>query len=270
MKIAQSSINDLIEKSVTIYDTTSEPIKPINELFSKIKSSADFILSERYDVKDVGFNYWSKGKGKQRNAVSIGDRVLYSGQKQNPLDIPYIKGRDIDKYYKDIPTNYLRNNYKEYLEEGIDTFRFSSDVMENTEKIIYRQTANRIIATIDEDKLYNDKTIHCIIPKENGISKLYLLALLNSKLFEFLYRELSQENEGRAFSQVKTVYIKQLPIIIASNKEIETIEEIVKKMLDKRKNNREADISDEETELNKLIYKIYGLEQDDIKKIENV
>ena len=242
-------------------------IKPIHPLISKIIEKSNFILSEYYEVKDIGFNYWSKGRGKKRGD-SIGKRILYSGKQENIDDIPFLKGRDIDRFIKTEPGNFLRHNYMDMLNEG-DIFRFSPDIMVNTEKIIYRQTANKIIATIDEEGIYNDKTIHCIIPINKPIvNKLYLLALLNSRLFEFIYREISQEVEGRAFSQVKTVYVKQLPIVVAaketSDKIIALVEEI---MLKKQIGETTIDL---QNEIDDIVYKLYDIDkQESVELMEN-
>ena len=51
----------------------------------------------------------------------------------------------------------------------------------------------------------------------------YLLGLLNSKLFGFLYPQISKEESGRTFSQVKTTYIKKLPLVSEYNSTIANI-----------------------------------------------
>ena len=264
MRVAQENIYTFVDYVVSVNAASDEAIKPGNPLFQRILKKTTFHLEEKFDVKDVGFNYWSKGKGKVRGG-SIGSRVLYSGDKLHEDDTPYLKGRDIDRYWKGLPSNYLRHNYSEYLVEG-DTFRFSAEVMESKKKIIYRQTANRLIATVDDEGLYNDKTIHCIIPKVNDARHLYLLGLLNSHLFVYLYREISQETEGRAFSQVKTVYVKKLPIIIPEDEAVvDRIEELVKMILSQKKELESADTTTYEDEIDKLVYQTYGVSPAEIE-----
>jgi hypothetical protein len=84
---------------------------------------------------------------------------------------------------------------------------FSKDFFDKTPKIVYRQTSNKIIATIDVDKNCCDKTVHILV--NNEISKYdlrYVLGLLNSKLLNYYFNSYKDE-EGRAFAQVKTVTI---------------------------------------------------------------
>src|SRR5690606_14732513 len=118
--------------------------KPLNPLFGKLSNPDNYTnFDELFYIKDVGFNYWTAGKGKKRDGDSIGNRIFYSGDKKNPHDIEFIKGRDIRKWVICKPSNYLRNDYKDHLDPIRDTFRFSSEFLSITPKIVYRQTANR-------------------------------------------------------------------------------------------------------------------------------
>lgn len=172
-------------------------------------------------VKDVGFNYWTKGRGKKRGG-SIGSRVLYEGKQENPKDIPYLKGRDFNKYgFINEPHNWLKHDYKTYLNPKVDTFRFSPEFLENPQKIIYRQTSDRIIAHLDTNQHYLDKTVHLIVLKDEFKDKFdinYVLAIINSKLATYFYKENVKE-EGQDFAQVKTVQMKKIPICNATNVE---------------------------------------------------
>lgn len=200
-----------------------ESIIPKHSSYLKIKKSTKLKFDDVFLIKDVGFNYWSKGAGKTRSENSIGKRVFIK-EKENKLDIPFIKGTQIHPYFIQEPENYLRYNYEDYLDPDVDTFRFSKEILEVSPKICYRQTANRIIASIDYQSQLCDKTVHVIINKKDSNYNLEIITiLLNSELFLFLYKEISQESEGRAFSQVKTTYIKKLPLRYIDNKSFTTI-----------------------------------------------
>ncbi|MCC5924232.1 MAG: Eco57I restriction-modification methylase domain-containing protein, partial [Crocinitomicaceae bacterium] len=61
-------------------DSNSNEFIVLNPLVKKLNSHQKF---ENYLlIKDVGFNYWSKGRGKKRGD-SIGSRVFYKGIKEN-------------------------------------------------------------------------------------------------------------------------------------------------------------------------------------------
>lgn len=82
-------------------------------------------------------------------------------------------------------------------------------------KILIRQTASKIIATLDFDKYYPIDSIHTInikVESLNIINELkYLLGLLNSNLFKYLYNWKLDE-VGKVFPQIKKFNIEWMPI----------------------------------------------------------
>lgn len=186
-----------------------KPLSPIVEKVSKIEPK----LGDIAFVKDVGLNYWTKGRGKKRGD-SIGSRVLYEGAQKHEKDIQYLKGRNINRYFSQFENNWLKYDYEAYLEPEVDIFRFSPEFLERNEKIIYRQTSDKIIATLDCQKFYLDKTVHLIVLNEdyeNKFSLKYILAILNSKLASYFYQDIAKET-GRTFAQVMTFNMKKIPI----------------------------------------------------------
>ncbi len=160
-------------------------------------------------IKDVGFNYWSEGRGKVRGG-SIGDRVLYEGVQEHPSDVPYVKGSNFNRYTDITYNNFLRHDYESRLVPG-DTFRFTPKFLTAHPKVIYRQTSSKLIGTLDRVGYHTDKTVHSITNRDGvDVNPAALLAIFNSKLLNYFYTRLTEE-AGRAFAQVKTVNIKPLP-----------------------------------------------------------
>lgn len=202
--IMKSGIENIIGK-IKINTVDFKVKNQVQEKVEKYPKFEDYFL-----VKDVGFNYWSVGRGKIRGE-SVGSRILYSGEKLNEKDIPYIKGSNFNKYSEISCSNYLKYNYTEFLNEN-DIFRYSPEILEIKPKIVYRQTSSELVGTLDEKGLYSDKTVHCIVNKENiNFNLKYVLVIFNSKLLNYLYKQDTLES-GRAFAQVKTVNVKKLPI----------------------------------------------------------
>lgn len=251
LKSSLNTIKGTIEKG-------SLEFIPDNTILKKLSSLKN--IDNYFYVKDVGYNYWSKGRGKQRGD-SIGDRIFYSGTRIDKKDYPYIKGSSFSKYSKFIITNYMRYNYKDFLGEN-DTFRYSKDILETSPKLVYRQTSSNLISTIDFDRLHTDKTIHCIVPKDNNIIDLkFLMTNFNSKLFNYIYNLFSEE-EGRTFAQVKTINVKKLPIKEISKIEQEPFIAKANKMLELNKKLQETKQNfTNELKLEKLPIKLQKFEE---------
>jgi type I restriction-modification system DNA methylase subunit len=186
-----------------------------NVILNKFKNIK--VFDDYFFIKDVGFNYWSVG-GEKTKGNSIGDRVLYKGVKENNDDISYTKGSNFNRYSGIENENYLRFNYKDFLNEN-DTFRFSEELLKTKPKLIYRQTSSSLISTIDFDGNYCDKTVHIIINREKiNINYSFIMCLFNSSLLNYFYKLLTEET-GRAFAQVKTINVKKLPFIETKNQQ---------------------------------------------------
>lgn len=242
-----------------------------DEILSKIYEKNKVVtLDSCFLIKDVGFNYWTEGKGKKRDGDSIGSRILYSGIQENNMDTPFIKGKNINKYHIEKPNNYLKHNYKSFLDPTKDTFRFTKELFEESPKIVYRQTASNIIAALDSNKSYLDKTVHIVVNKQKDtLTDLkYVLSLLNSKLYSYLYTNISQEEEGRTFAQVKTTYIKKLPIKVIPTSVQLHYTNIVDKILEMKKDNHVTDTTELENQIDILVYKLYELTYDEVKIID--
>jgi len=135
-------------------------------------------------------------------------------------------------------------------------------------KIVFPDIALESRFVFDEKGFYPDATLF-IIPLEDK----YLLGLLNSKLIWFYLSKHcpvigSEKNRGRL--RLKSVYIKKLPVFtdISSNKM--KIENIVDQILTSKKANPEADTSTLEREIDELVYKLYGLTEEEIKIVDGV
>ncbi|MCZ7638620.1 MAG: N-6 DNA methylase [Verrucomicrobia bacterium] len=187
LHVAASSATSFQTTAFQITGASEEPFKSLNPILQRSLRRRGFAeLDSHFFVKDVGFNYWTEGRGKTRGQNSIGDRVFYAGQQLNERDMPFLKGRDIHKWHIQEPSNFLRHNYERLLNDA-DTLRYSSEFLSLKPKVVYRQTANTIIAAIDSAGSFVDKTVHLIVPRQNwnACSPRLLVALLNSKLFAY-------------------------------------------------------------------------------------
>lgn len=257
------------------------PANPLAEKLREWKPKLDDVAW----VKDVGLNYWTKGRGKVRGG-SIADRTMYKGERQHPEDTPYLTGRDINRYSLSFGNRWLRHDYQDRLDPRVDTLRFSPEFLER-EKMIYRQTADRIIATLDPNGMLTNKTLHLVVLRDewrNVMDLLYVLGILNSSAMNCLYRAISQE-EGRAFAQVKIFRMKQMPIRVidpfdsGEKARHDRMVDLVGGMLtlhqqlaaakmaqDRTLIQRQIDATDRQ--IDRLVYELYELTDEEIKIVE--
>lgn len=106
----------------------------------------------------------------------------------------------------------------------------------------------------------------------------YVLGIFNSKLLNYCCKA-SVEEEGRAFAQLKTIYIKRLPFVIASEQIekqmlilvdnlLKLNKELQKTKLEAHCNQLQRAIDHSEKKIDKMVYGLYGLSEEEIKIIE--
>ncbi|SCW71964.1 TaqI-like C-terminal specificity domain-containing protein [Mucilaginibacter sp. NFR10] len=135
---------------------------------------------------------------------------------------------------------------------------------EKDEKIIWGLTADKWAFAYDDQKHYLPSNGY-ILTSESVPIKL-LLALLNSKLLNYYFGFIGIMTAGGAFT-LKHSTIQKMPIIVSNSPQ--QIIAIVDEILLKKKASISADIRDLEWDLNKLIYQLYSLSDDEISIIEN-
>lgn len=92
------------------------------------------------------------------------------------------------------------------------------------------------------------------------------MALLNSKLFNYIY-EKKFKSTKKVFSEIQARSVGELPV--KRNGEIEAqIVIYVDEAIQAKKQNFNKDISTIESKIDKLIYEIYGLNEEQIQMVE--
>lgn len=135
-------------------------------------------------------------------------------------------------------------------------------------KILTRQTADEIIAAYDNNAEYfYANTLHGTAIIDKKFDPIFVLAILNSKLTTWFYRSTTDE-EGKTFAQIKIELLRQLPIPNVDTDHQKTITKIANQILAAKKNDPTVDTSSLETEINRLVYKLYDLTGDEIAIVE--
>ena len=99
---------------------------------------------------------------------------------------------------------------------------------------------------------------------DSDYSLKYILALINSKLFQYLMYKLTFEKTEGAFTKAKIFHYYELPVKIKSSTEQQPIITLVDRILAAKKSNPLADTTVEEHEIDHLVYHLYDLTYDEV------
>ena len=128
---------------------------------------------------------------------------------------------------------------------------------------------NRIIATLDEENYLCTNTLRIGLLKNANYSLEFILALLNSKLINYIFLKLFLNKDIYAYQLEKT------PIVAFKDdtfqKQISQVEKFSKSLLDL---NKEGEIDQNKikhavNKIDELVYELYELSKEEIQIIES-
>ena len=203
------------------------------------------------------------GKGKPpQTRETVNTKPYVSNIKIDEQFVPLLRGSLMNRYQ--ILWN---NNYFIKFGNWLAEPRYSADY-EAPEKIIIRQTGDHLNATLDSNQFIVRDNLYTIIPKNANMNLCFILGLLNSRFLNWYYQNVLNYEKGEALAQVKRGHIAQLPIPDVEKPRQEPLISLVKEILQQKKEKPTADTSALETEIDKLVYKLYGLTDEEISIIE--
>ena len=221
------SVSSTLKTPASIFGITEEEFRLIEKL-RKVSVTIDNIAEEMASGISTGGD----------KIFRIPKDFAEQNNFENEILKPVLVGGEIDKYsnlntehlviYTDRATDIdtfpsIRDylfDFKEKLEKrseaksgimpwyALNRQRYS--LLFEEEKIIMRQTSDRIRATIDSSGFYViDSILVFKKTKKTEFNYNYLLSILNSTITDFLYTKFTQEG-GRTFAQVKPLNVRKL------------------------------------------------------------
>lgn len=260
--IKTKNLTTFISKEFNEKETTIDKIKNTeNYNFLFVDEKETQILTKLFSHKNLS-EFAFLGRGEEMGKKSEKIKTIAT---KNTL--PFISGDDFGRYLMKKVINYIdENDIKKDISKLYG------------EKIIVRQVGKNITATIDELKCVTPQSVYTIVPNDKLPIK-YLLALLNSKLFNFIYQKKYRTKE--IFPRILLENLKSLPINVNNVKSQQSeIIKFVDQLLHLNKDKQNATLPNQlemienrityaEDKINQIIYELYELTDDEIKIIEN-
>ncbi|MEK7130372.1 MAG: N-6 DNA methylase [Patescibacteria group bacterium] len=249
--------------------------KDKSAILDKISENSKTLDS--FSIVKAGLKAYETGKGKPAQTDTMkNNRVYHSKSKESNDYGKYLEGKDVKRY--GINWGGLWLKYGECLAAPRDEKLFTSP------RILVRQIPSppphSINAVFTKEYLLNDIN-SMIIYDFNGIDPLFTLAVLNSKITTFWFVNTFDKFQRKIFPQFKVKELAIFPIPSASPAEQEKIAKKAQTMLDLNKelqatsantdkhNSLKREIEKLDQEVDKQIYKLYNLNEKEIRIVEN-
>lgn len=225
-----------------------------------------------------GVKPFEKGKGTppQTEQTMKEKPFVHEGSAPDASWVPLLRGSLIHRYKIFWQKDYWIK-YGPWLAAPRDPAIFDAPI-----KIMVRQTGDSIIATLIDVGFVARNNLHILLPKTKNYDLKYFLGLLNSKLMDFFYAFINPE-KGEALAEVKKHHVEGLPIHpidfseVYSKESYKKMIELVDRMLKLSKQQSrtpqektvlDRQIAATDVQIDRLVYDLYGLTEEEIKIVE--
>ena len=234
-------------------------------------------LSKIATVK-AGVKMYEKGKGTPPQSQKTMLERPFSTEEVCPKGWrPLFRGDDITRFRLGKPKEFV--NYGPWLAAPRSPELFASP------KIIMRRTDDRLLSSLEVASAICVNSCHVIKLNEANVRCEYVLGLVNSKLMQRVFEVQNPQMIGKVFAEIKVIYVERLPIraINFSDKSDKAAHDrmvkLVEQMLElhrqlaaartpQEKIALERQIAATDTQIDRLVYDLYGLTADEIKIVE--
>lgn len=254
------------------------------EVFKKIKEIEGVHV---YRGVTTGYNPAFIITNKQR------DRLIAQDPKNSEVIKSMLQGRNIRKwYYNESDENLLQTGFDTNIEREYPhiynhllQFRNELEVrsdqgkkwynlracqyygdFEKPEKVIWGLTADKWAYTLDTEQHYLPSNGYILTSDKLPVR--FILGLLNSKVLKHYFSYIGIMTAGGAYT-LKAATIEALPIPPSTFAQQQPIINLVNQILAAKKENPQADTAILESEIDQLVYGLYGLSENEIKIIES-
>jgi len=219
-----------------------------------------------------------------RQCIKTGNDREYVSKSRQPLPppwVPALRGSSIDRYIVYRKDEYLK--YGDWLARNWKNRSFYE-----RDKIAVRETGNRIIAALDTEKRYFLSTLYSVYPKnpDNAHDLLYVLGILNSRVATFFIKIVAYNLTQGAFTKVRTNQLARLPfrkinfrdrsdssiharMVVLVSRMIKLRARVVLSKTPHEKTLLERQIAATDKEIDRLVYELYGLTEEEIALVES-
>jgi len=200
----------------------------------------------------------------------IKGRVFHSETKKSDEYLEELAGSDVGRYFH-------RRVKGQWIKYGNWLHDYRSMDWLTGPRILIREVTGKspyqIQATYLEETYCNYKTILNVSPKlDFQYSMKLLCGILNSRLISFVFQNNSNKIQADAFPRVSVSDLKNLPIKIPSNEKekaiANSIESFVSRIIREKKVNIDCETTVYDMEIDKLVYQLYGLTDEEIEIVE--
>ena len=233
-------------------------------------------LESLAEVK-FGIKLYETGKGKPpQKALDARNHIYEANMRLDQSYRPYLEGKDINRYEINWKNRWLK--YGQNLAAPRDPTLF-----EGARLLARRIVGTRLICSFTDSDYVTSQLLQIVKPYNEDQAK-YLLGILNSSLIAYYFRK-TYNRQDKTFPEIRIYELRSLPIrtIDFSNPAEKTQHDklvaLVENMLEQQKKYHETRMERDkelyerqikivDVQIDRLVYDLYGLTEEEVKVVE--
>ncbi|MCK5296825.1 MAG: N-6 DNA methylase, partial [Alphaproteobacteria bacterium] len=219
IRLDLSNTKPLEDGNIDVYLNEKQPHKIPQSRFLKnehlifnvyLSEEENQILSKLYSIPHVTL----ENKAEWALGIVTGDNEKYISSTKHEKMEAVFKGKDIEPYKLKTPSAFIEFNPK-LFQQTAPKYKYRAK-----EKLIYKFISNKLVFAYDDKQSLTLNSANILIPKIEGYPIKVILALLNSKLYQFVF--------AKKFSTHKILKgdLEKLPLPLFANKVLQKIEQL--------------------------------------------
>ena len=183
-------------------------------------------------------------------------KFLHSNYQVNQNYVRDYGGKHFSKYIIDkVPNRWIDYSAEFYTKPDRRFF-------EGPRIVVREIPSDTLISAYAEEFALFNKSVFNIRCDNTSIKLKYIVAVLNSKAIGYYISAFGDKSKQALFPRVSMKMLKQLPI--PNNDNVDEITMLVDQILTAKHANPSANISTLESEIDRLVYQLYGLTYDEV------
>jgi hypothetical protein len=235
----------------------------------KISFQKNLQLNGQYALGDfvhcfMGMKPYEKGKGDPpQTREMMNEKVYHSDLKKDDSYFPLIGSGNVQRYYVRKPSCFIKYGKNLAAPRKFEIFK-------GPRLLVNRIFSKDKIDVVYEDQIViNNTDVFNLVPKTEHHDKLLgLLAILASNTCAVYFKSSNINLDRKVFPKLNVNNLETFPIPEVSDETKLILNDKVNQILTTKKSDPTADTSSLESEIDQLVYELYGLTEEEIKIVE--
>lgn len=266
-----SYINSKIEEHNWITQKSNMILPEFNNIYNLLIKEVDYKIKQKFDTYDLIGDILQCHEG--IHSGNVREKLFTKKKDKNskPLFVGAKNGDIIENYYSSRSGWFVNYDKDLIKKDDGDYASLRDETIFTSPKIYITRTGDPFKAFYDKDCYASNNffSLQFINYNENTEKNLKsVLCIINSKFSQYYIRNIVAPRLGKTYVETKIIHLLKIPVPSFTDNIKNLLVNLIDSILKKKEQNPGADTTKLEEQIDQMVYKLYGLTEEEIKIIE--